>query len=236
MTLSNHQHRRTVGLAVLATALFVVCIVGIAKGGTTVTETPGPSQMHAADGTSVTFKAKDGLPTPHAQCVNAVAALFKGPDKLTATCWDSFSLVVEADCANVKAPTIPLVKQADGSWLEPDARAEPPVPPSTDWPTTQFLYVHNPAWPAGAPACWVRGWTADEWRVNGTDPSAPVMERKEAGMADLPDGPLDTTPAPESQEFLDSWALPESCALRHHEHICYPPGSFGETCGACPSG
>jgi hypothetical protein len=103
-------------------------------------------------------------------------------------------LTVEQDCAGVKAPTIALVKQDDGSWLEPEARAEPPVPPSTDWTTTQYLYVHNPAWPAGAPACWVRGWTADEWRVNGTDPNAVFMERKEEGMADLPDGPPSVDP------------------------------------------
>jgi hypothetical protein len=181
-------------IAVLVTTIASLCITGVVIAGTTVTEVPGPSQLHPGDNTgNTTYKPKDGTPTPHEQCKAALVTAPKG-----SLCWDSYSLLIVTDCADVPAPTILLVatKTDDGStsWLMPDARADAPVPPSTDWTTSQYLYVHNAAWPAGQPDCWVRGWTTEEWRINGTDPSAPFLERKVEGMADLPDPPL--TPDP----------------------------------------
>jgi hypothetical protein len=178
--------------SLIITALAFVAAAAVA--GTTVTEVPGASQLHPSDNSgNTTYKPKEGADPPHKQCADALKALDgKG------LCWDSFSLLIVTDCADVPAPTIPLVatKADDGStsWLMPDARADAPVPPSTDWTTSQYFYVHNPAWPSGQPNCWVRGWTTDEWRINGTDPNAPFLERKVEGMADLPEPPL--TPDP----------------------------------------
>jgi hypothetical protein len=180
---------------VMKALLVVMMLATVATAGVTVTEVPGPSQLHPTDNSgNTTYKPKEGADPPHKQCADALKALNgKG------LCWDSFSLLIVTDCADVPAPTIPLVKQTDPatgavSWLEPDAAARPVAGSSIEWETVQWLYVHNPAWPGGQPDCWVRGWTTDEWRPNGTDPNAPFLERKLEGMADLPDGPL--TPEP----------------------------------------
>jgi hypothetical protein len=183
--------------------VFAISLAFVAAGAlaaVTVTETKGAAQLHATDGTSATYTDKPGA-TAHQQCLDAVAALYKGPAKLEAKCWDEWKVVAQADCADVKAPTIPLVKQTDPttgaiSWLEPDAEARPVAGSTTnEWETVQMLYVHNPAWPAGAPACWVRGLELPQlWRVNGTDPNAPFMERIEPGMTALEEGPLSVEP------------------------------------------
>lgn len=209
--------------AILTLIISLLTITTLASS--IVTSKSGPTVLHPADGSSVTFK-DTATQSAHDACQAAVKALPPGK----AQCWDSTEFTITASCEDVKAPHIELVKGTDG-WMEPDARA---TQVGDAWITEQYLYVHNPAWPQGYPDCWARGWTnPDEWRANDvSDPDAPFMEKLEPGMTAL-EYPNDQTPAPESPEWLASWSLPESCLLRHHQGICYPSGSPGETCGPC---
>lgn len=158
-----------------------------ALAGNTTTVIGGVSVFHPIDvpnAPAVTYKDAPGK-TAHDLCA-AAAAAYVGK----ATCSDVATFTTVADCTDVAAPALPLVKNAEGFWAEPEAFAQLVAGSTTVWTTMQNLYVHNPAWPLGAPNCWVRGLAPhDEWRVNGSNPNAVFMERKFPGQAEVIDPP-----------------------------------------------
>lgn len=145
---------------------------------------------------------------------------------------DKYTVV--ATCTGEPAPHIALTRNPEDPklWDEPAARAiQPDAKDDTRWDTVQWLYVHAPGWPSGYPNCWTRG-DADpmEWCVNGTDPNAPFMQRKEEPGA-CPEIPNTVEAVAVPPDFLAQWSTPESCAQRHESCVIYPKGSPPENCG-----
>lgn len=106
--------------------------------------------------------------------------------------------VATTTCTDEKAPVVQLEqKEQDGGkyWVIPTGLLEPPAPSEANgWATMVWVYVRNPAWPGGYPNCWVRGWAPeDTWRVNPNYPGTPIMELIVPGMADISEGPPDTS-------------------------------------------
>lgn len=153
-----------------------------AFAGVTITESPPSIELHSMPDNKM-------VPGPWPPNYEACKAL--GTDLVKASRLGDFACVtrnsfkVAITCADELPPHIPLIK-VDGNYVEPEAAAFAVPGDATRWETLQWLYVHNPAWPAGYPVCWIRGWAdPDTWRVNPIDPANVFMERIEPGMADI---------------------------------------------------
>jgi hypothetical protein len=102
-------------------------------------------------------------------------------------CDSSIEIDATLNCTASTAPTIPLVKNAEGNWQEPDLIVEEV---GGKWVTRQELYVRAPA---GAASCWVRGLAdPDGWRLNGT--TAPFLEMIVPGMPPVAEADNEQTP------------------------------------------
>jgi hypothetical protein len=186
---------RAIAAALLAIALAAFAAQALADVTRTVTPGKWPLQQVMPDKTIKEI----GRYNTQALCEAAITAVGEF------RCNTSVAIKAVDNCANVKAPTVPLVKDAAGNWELPEAFAiQPDKADPTRWATVQNLYVRAPA---GAATCWIRGLTDPaEWRINGTNPAAPFMELVVTGMADL------TDPPPEPYTGEADWP-PELLAL-----------------------
>lgn len=157
-------------------AIAMLLVAAGAFAGVTITESPPSIELHSMP---------DNKMVPGPWPPNYEACKKQGNDLVLAgklgdfACVTRNSFKVAVTCADEKAPKLALVKDADGKYAEPDAFAQQ-VPGTDDWDTVQELYVHNAAWPAGYPNCWVRGMTdSAAWCVSGKDPANVFMARRE---------------------------------------------------------
>lgn len=157
---------------------------GAALAGT-ATSVPGDFVLRNPDGTyPAPYTEKSArFPTKEA-CDAAMAALNRTQQY---KCDVSYKGTAVATCENERAPRIYLeAVTVDGqtAWEFPEHRWPLREGSTTEYVTVAWLYVHNSAWPAGYPNCWVRGWEDTSlWRVNpAAEPARPFMERIEPGM------------------------------------------------------
>jgi hypothetical protein len=161
------------------TAFIVSALLTMAAlASTSTTVKPGDVVLRNQDNTipagytATTSRFK----TPE-ECKSAAATLGG-----TRKCDQSTLITTVATCADEPAPHIYLeLIDVEGTkaWNLPASRW-----PEPDYVQQAWLYVHNPAWPLGYPACWVRGWEDPAlWRENPkAEPGKVFMERIEPGM------------------------------------------------------
>lgn len=144
---------------------------------------------------------------------------------------DALTITMTSTCADEPAPRVylELVLLPDGNGAKGYDLPEMEPPKLKDgsdseyMPERQWLYVHGPAWPAGYPNCWVRGWEDPAlWRANPkAEPGKMFLERVEPGMtADDVELPNVEEPVEWPPELVAKWDA--SCDERHEAHVYYP--------------
>jgi hypothetical protein len=144
---------------------------------------------------------------------------------------NAVTVTLTATCSDEPAPRIylSLIDLPDGGGakgydlpeMEPPklkAGSDSEYMPERDW-----LYVHNPAWPAGYPNCWVRGWEdPTKWRPNAVkDPGKVFLElvtpQNQAEVTELPN---EESPVEWPADLKGRYAASkvERCAA----HVSYP--------------
>lgn len=168
----------------ICSAVLVVLLAALASAavaGVTTTIKPGQWVLRQQVGATIKDISR------HAsldEC--AAAAPAAGPWR----CDTSVQVTAVANCVDEKAPRIYLTQaEIDGQkyWELPESGWPLLADSTTEYVERTWLYVHNPAWPAGYPNCWVRGWEDPNlWRMNpAAEPGKVFMERVEPGMADI---------------------------------------------------
>lgn len=208
---------RAFGAAVLAAAL-----AAGAAASTSTTVKPGDFVLRNQDNTippgytSITSRFKT-----FEECHAAAVALGD-----TRKCDHSDLITTVSTCADEKAPRIYLAKvTVDGKqyWELPGA----------SWTEDTYiemaeLLVHNAAWPAGFPNCWVKGRAPrSEWRMNSKDePGKAFMEHLEPGMptADLleevPNSDEPTWHTPEEKVDADAFEAKWEGQQTEYAQLC----------------
>jgi hypothetical protein len=197
-----------------AALLFVALAAAAAFASSTTTEQPTVYMILLPDDSIEKGKV---WPKTEDECLTRARAL-------SGSCSIRRKFVTTTTCADEKAPKLYLAKVViDGKeyWDLPGASFT-----EDTFVEMAELYVHNAAWPAGYPNCWVRGEAPrDEWRMNSKDEPGKVF--MELRTPEMPPGdlvaeePNSVEPMPTPAGFEDEHRTLEAEAVRHETCVCY---------------
>lgn len=163
-------------------AIAMLLVAASVSAGVTVTKSPASYELHSMPDNKM---VPGPWPTSAELCETIGTDMAKAGKLADFACVTRTPFKVAVTCADEKAPHIYLEQvEIDGGKYWEMPAYDWPKRSDTEYDERAWLYVHNPAWPAGYPNCWVRGWEDPTlWRANPkAEPGKVFMERIEPGM------------------------------------------------------